>query len=227
MRDVKITLVVSLALVVGMCAWVLTRAPPRVVRVSGPSADESLGYTTGDSAICQAAEELPASVSAIRISMVAFFGAKIRLTVYSGSRALTSGRRGPGWTGTSVTVPVAPVERATSRVTLCIALGPNSERVDFPGIITPARDAAVAWGGLRTSTPTPALAARLGQRLKGRLEIEYLAAGRSAWWSRALSVSRHMGLGHFVTGTWLALLVAALTIAVVVLAARLVLREQP
>ena len=37
--------------------------------------------------------------------------------------------------------------------------------------------------------------------------IEYLAAGQGSWWSRLVAVSRRLGLGHALTGTWVALLV--------------------
>lgn len=220
-----VTLAVGIALMVAVGARTLTRSPPRVVGVSGPPADASLGYISGDGAICQGNEVLPGGVSAIRLAMVAFFGSNVRVLAYGGARVLTEGRRGPDWTGTSVTVPVKPVDHATSHVMLCLVLGPNSERVDFPGHLTPAREAAVTWNS--RGTPTPALAASEGEPLKGRIGVEYLASGRGSWWSRVRSVARHMGIGHFLSGRWVALLAAALMVAVGVLAVRLTLRELP
>jgi hypothetical protein len=221
-RNVTITLAVGLALIAMVTAVVLTRAPPRVVGVNGPAATVRLGVTTADSTICQADETLPRGVSAIRLAVVAFFGANVHVTAYDGSRVLTEGGRGPDWTGASVTVPVNVVSRAVSGVTLCLALGPNSEPLIVTGNATPAQDAALV---LRGRTPTPAIRANAAEALKGRISVEYLAAGDRSWWSRALSVARHLGLGHFVSGTWIALLVAALMAAVGVLAVRLTLRE--
>jgi hypothetical protein len=223
MRKAKLTLAAGIALIGAVGAWTFTGSPPRVVSVSGRPANTTLGYTIGNAAICQGNETLPGGVSAVRLSMIAFIGSNVRVIAYNGSRALTEGRHGPTWMGTSVTVPVEPVDRTTSDVTLCLALGPTSERVEFPGRRTSARAAALTWRTRRT--PTPALAASEGEPLPGRMGVEYLASGRSSWWSLALSVARHMGIGHFVRGTWVALLVVALMAGVGLLALALTLRE--
>jgi hypothetical protein len=221
-KNVKVTLAAGLALIVVVTAVVLTRAPPRVVGVNGLAANTRLGLTTGNSTICQAGETVPRGVSAIRLSVAAFFAANVHVTAYSDSRILTEGARRPDWTGTSVTVPVKPAPRASSDVTLCLVLGPNSEPIIIAGRPTPALAAAVV---LRGRAPTPAIRANAGEILSGRMSVEYLAAGTRSWWSRALSVARHLGLGHFVSGTWIALLPAALMVAVGLLAMRLALRE--
>lgn len=210
-RDVKVTLGVGIALVVAVSALVLTRSPPRVVRVGvktlvrGPT-------IPGTAEVCQANEVLPAGVSAIRLSLVGFYGARVGVRAYSGSRVLTEGRRGPDWTGTSVTVPVTPLDRTASHVKLCIDVGPNSEPIYLEGIETSTRETAVAHSG---------------QPLDSRVGVEYLAAGRGSWWSRVLSVARHIGIGHLLSGTWVALLIAVLMAAVGALAIRLTLRELP
>jgi hypothetical protein len=221
-RNVKITLAAGLVLMAAVAAIVLTRAPPSVVGADGPPPDTRLGLTTGDSTICQADETVPQGASAIRLSVVAFYGANVHVTAYSGSQPLTEGSRGPNWTGASVTVPVRRVSSAFSDVTLCVALGPNSEPLLLTGRATPAQYAAVV---LRGHEPTSAIRANAGEVLSGRMTVEYLATGNRSWWSRALSVARHLGLGHFVSGTWLALLAAALVAAVGLLAMRLTLRE--
>jgi hypothetical protein len=225
MRKVTVTLVIGIALVIAVGARTLTRSPPRVVGVSGRPADASLGYTIGGGAICQAHEVLPGGATAIRLSVLAFFGPKVRAILYRGSRVLTEGRRGPTWTGSSVTVPLESVARTNSHLTLCLELGPGSERLDFPGRLTRPQMAAVAWRSRHT--PTPALAASEGRILRGRIGVEYLAPGRGSWWSRGLSVARHMGIGHFISGTWVALLLAALMAIVVALAVGLAMRELP
>jgi hypothetical protein len=97
-------------------------------------------------------------------------------------------------------------------VTLCVAVGPNSEPIFIFGREAPQREAAVATGE---------------GRLRGRMGVEYLTAGRRSWWSRILPVARHMGLGHALSGTWVVLLIAALVGAVGLLAMRLTLRELP
>jgi hypothetical protein len=222
MRNVKVTLAIGIALMAAAGALVLTRSPPRVVRVGEPDAHSALADVTGDIAVCQANEVLPAGVSGIRLSMWAFLGWNMHVEVYRGSQVLTEGGRGADWTSDSVTVPVKPVKHATSGVTLCFAIGPNSEPVVIIGAPAPAGEAAVVSRG---DTPTPQEPAEA--RLPGRVGVEYLAAGRGSWWSRVLSVAGHIGLGRAFSGTWIALLIAALMAGVGVLALRLTLRELP
>lgn len=208
-RVVKLTLGLGVALLIAVCGYALTRSPPRVLR-AGTEASVLLGGLYGDGAACQADEVLPAGASAIRLSIVAYVGARIRVTAYSGSRVLTEGSRGPDWTGTSVTVPVTPLSHSASDVKVCFDVSPNSESLFPRGTEVP---------------PSEALTGLNGERLSGRLDIEYLGAGRGTWWSRVLTVARHMGLGRAFSGTWIVLLIAAMVAAVGILAGRLVLRE--
>jgi hypothetical protein len=228
MNKVTVTLAVGIALLVLAVAVTLTRSPPRVVRavaqeVVGRGERRKLGLTASDIAICQANEVLPAGVSGIRLSLRAFYGARVHVVAYSGSTVLAAGRRGADWTAQSVTVPVEPLARASTHVKLCFAIGPNSEPVAILGALAPARETAVALTSHRL-TPAAAIA---GVPLGGRVGVEYLAAGRGSWWSRLSSVAGHMGLGRAYSGAWIAFLVAALMAAVGVLAVRLTARELP
>ena len=207
----KLTIIVSLALTVVLGVVTLTRSPPRVVRASARGEDVVV-VSAGDTAVCQGGEVLPGGVSAIRLWLEAEFGPPLRVRVYTGSRVLTEGRRGAGWTASGVTVPVAPLKRTVSGVKLCFTAQPNTERLQLYGVNTGTREVAVG---------------SKGQPLAGHMTVEYLAPGGGSWWSRALSVARHMGIGRAVSGTWLALLVAALMAAAIVLATRLVWRELP
>jgi hypothetical protein len=204
-----VTLGVGVALLAVVGALTLTRSPPRAVgagaQIAGPVAQ-----TTGDMEVCQAGEALPAGVSAIRLAMWAFFGANIHVKVFSGSRVLTEGARGPDWTGNTVTVPVTALHRAVSPVKVCFRIGPNSQPILLLGAEAPQAIAAKSTGG---------------EPLAGRVGIEYLAPGRDSWWSRILQVSRLMGIGHALTGTWVVLLIFALMVAAGVLSIRVVLRE--
>ncbi|HEY3827878.1 MAG TPA: hypothetical protein VGL57_01655 [Solirubrobacteraceae bacterium] len=223
MNNVKVTLAVGIALTLAIGAVTLSRSPPRVLRVNGPAANQSLGVTNKEPAICQAREVVPANVSAIRLSIDAFFGSNIHLVAYHENHILTEGRRGPTWTGTSVTVPVRPVDHTTSQVNLCFTLAPNHQLVIIPGYRTPPSRSAVAL----SSTLTSASAAGTGLHLKGRFLAAYLTAGSGSWWSRIPAVVRHMGFGHFISGIWVALLAAALMLAVGLLTLRLTLQERP
>jgi hypothetical protein len=193
-RDARAVIVAGLVLMVAAGAWTLSRSPPRVVLTSA-AGEAEVGSTTGDAAACQAGEVLPRGVSAIRLQMGAAFGPRVRVQVYSGTRILTEGSRAADWTASSVTVHVKPSNRTVRNVKLCYEIGPNSEPIHLYGVQTAAQDAAVA--------PT-------GQRLPGRVTAEYLAPGAGSWWTRILAVSRHMGIGRAISGTWIALLLAAL-----------------
>jgi hypothetical protein len=211
MRDVKVTLGVGIVLIAAVGALTLTRAPPRVVRVGTKTL--ALGpIVNSDEKVCQTNEVLPAGVSAIRVALGSYFGPRVRVTASSDSRVLAEGRRGADWTGTSVTVPVTPLKYTTSQVELCVEVAPNSELVSLSGSPAPERESAILG---------------TGQLLRGRLGVEYLASGQGSWWSRILTVARHMGIGHALSGTWVVLLIAALAAAVGILALRLTWRELP
>jgi hypothetical protein len=210
-RDVKITLGVGIVLLAVIAAVTLTHAPPRVARV-GAAASERLGATIGSVEGCQANESLPSGVSAIRLAFVAYYGARIRVTVAAGSRILTEGRRGPEWTGTSVTVPVKPLAHEASNVQLCFAIGPNSEPIFLLGSPTSPQDVAA----LNPGGPLP-----------GKVGVEYLTEGGGSWWSRIVPLARHIAVGHDLGGTWIAWVIAALVAVIGVLAVRLTLRESP
>jgi hypothetical protein len=211
-KKVKVTIAVGVVVLAAVLAVTLTRSPPRVVRVGEGSGGGLLAATDGSGEACQANELLPAHVSAIRLSIVAYVGAGVRVRAYSGSRVVAEGTRGPEWTGTSVTVPVKPLRTSVANARLCVTIEQNSEAIYFFGVTTPARDAAV------TAT---------GERLTGRVGVEYLASGTGSWWSRILTVARHMGLGRAFSGTWIVLVIAALMAAVGLLAVRVTMRELP
>lgn len=224
MRKVKVTLAVGMVLLAGVCTLTLTRSPPRVLRVSGPPANGSLGITINDPAICQYNEALPSGVTAIRLPMIAFFGANVRVVAYQGDQTLTEGRRGANWTGVSVTVPVKALEHRYSHVRLCVVIGPNSEPIILTGHLTPSQEAART---LSSSAVAPTRARHGEVPLKGRMVIEYISSGEGSWWSRLLTVARHVGIGRAYRGTWIALLIAVLMAGLGALATGLALRELP
>ena len=133
--------------------------------------------------------------------------------------------RKPEEEGQGLTVRVKPLDHATSQVKLCIAFEPNSQLLQLFGRPASPRNTALAYRSKTKLTAT----APSGQAaaLNGRLRVAYLAAGRGSWWGRVSSVATDMGLGHFISGKWVALLAAALMAAVAALALRLTLREQP
>jgi hypothetical protein len=228
LRGAVAALVVGGALIAAGVAVALAQAPPRLVRIGAPGVKALgqkgatlLGTAATEAAICQSGEVLPAGTSAIRISIWAFYGVRVHVMAYQGSRLLTAGTRNPNWTGTSVTVPLRPLAHSFSNVRLCFELLPNQEPVQFLGSFTPRATAAEDLASASPAHPTAS-----GERpLPGRLAIECLTPGRVSWFSRLATVVRNMGFGRFYSGDWIALLVAAMMAAVVVLAFRLTLKE--
>lgn len=227
---VTITLALGMLVLAVVGAVTLTDAPPRVVRsvgreLVGRGENEAIGFTTSHLVVCQTNETLPAGVFGVRLWMRAFYGTPVHLALYQGSQLLATGVHSAAWTGQSVTVPVTPLSHETSNVALCFAIGPNSEPVTILGAKAPARLRAVTARGENLSEPGAGVTS--GEPLTGRIEVEYLAAGEGSWWSRILAVARRMGLGRAVTGTWIALLAAALMATVATLSIRYALRELP
>jgi hypothetical protein len=219
-RNVRITLAVGIALVLAVGAFVLTRSPPRVLAANGPSAAGPMYASGGDLQVCQRDETLPAGATAIRLSMWAFLGWKINVKIYEGAHVIAEGRRGPDWTGTSVTVPVKPLDKTVSNVTLCFTTGPNSEPELLLGSpTTQARAASLLEPGV------PAPRARVEGHLPGRIGAEYLASGGGSWWSRIPRVIQRIGFGRSFSGDWIAYLLIALMLAVGAITVRLTLRE--
>jgi hypothetical protein len=210
MRDVKIALILALALVAIALAIVLTGSPPAVTRAKAPTAGARVGALASGGEVCQGGEVVPRGTTAMRVWLDAVIGPPLTLTARSGSRVLTGGRRGAGWSTSSVTIPVRPVARTSSDVTVCVGVGQASESVMVLGVGSPSRYAAYD--------------AR-HEPLAGRVAIEYLRPGGLSWWSLARSVARRMGLGHALSGAWVALLALAVVVAMVAVSSWLVLRE--
>ncbi len=226
-RKALLVFVVGAIAIAGCCAIALGASPMRIVRIGVPGtpvettngAVGNIGFVLHDGTICQSKEVLPAHVSAVRLSIWAFFGARLHVRAYRGSQLLTEGTRAPTWTSDSVTVPVKPLKRSYSHVKLCAIIGPNSEPMDVLG--TPTKPNIGAF----ISESAPGQPKSAPKQLSGRLGVEYLAPARGSWWSRLLTVARHVGLGRAYSGTWIALLIAVLMAAVAALAVRLTLRE--
>jgi hypothetical protein len=155
--------------------------------------------------LCQAGEVLPPRTSAMRLSLYAFSGPRVAVRVLEHGAAIASGETASGWTGGVVTVPVKPLGRARTGVTVCISLHTNGDETVFlVGELADREHAARGDGGA----------------LPGRVQIEYLRPGRSSWLSLAPEVARRMGLGRAASGTWGVLFVIALMIGVIVLSSR-------
>jgi hypothetical protein len=207
---VRLALVAGLALVAIAIGVTLTDSPPTVAWTDSTPLVVPIAQTKRGAHACQGGETLPRGTSAVRVSLFAVFGPRVSVKVLSGERVLTSGARGSGWIGETVTVPLRPLRHGASHVEVCFVLGRTGGLVSMVG--APASPAAATRAGH-------------GQRLPGRMRIEYVTPGRRSWWSLASSVARRMGLGHAPAGTWIVLLLAAVMAAVLAGASWLTVRE--
>jgi hypothetical protein len=204
---IQIALVAGLVLIASGIAVTLWHSPLTVARGNSTTA-EPIKETDKPANYCQAGEILPRSTSAIRLAVLAALGPKVTLRALSGSEVVTEGTRPAGWVGGSVTVAVRPVSRTLAPVRICFALSQMNGPVQVLGWPTSSR--------ATTSN---------GRPLSGRVGIEYLRPGRRSWWSLAGATARRLGLGRANSGTWNALLAAALTATFVALSSWLVLEE--
>jgi len=64
-----------------------------------------------------------------------------------------------------------------------------------------------------------------GERLHGRLRVEYVRAGHSSWLSLISAVARHVSLGRAWSGMWVVFFILALALSVVALTSWGIVRE--
>lgn len=210
MRRVGLALAAGLALLAIGIGVTLSSSPVMEAGSNSIPAAELLANLKGPVTVCQAGEALPRGTSEVRLSLFAIFGPRLTVKAYSGGRVLTSGVRGVGWVGDMVAVPVRRLSRGVSGAKLCIALGPADEYVLMVG---------------HRSASAVAATDRRGQKLPGRMRIEYVRPASRSWLSLATLVAGRMGVGHAPSGASTVLLLTVLMAAVIAAASWLAVRE--
>jgi hypothetical protein len=208
---IRVAVAVGLALLALGLVATLSHAPALTVPGAGVLPETQFVATSHPASGCQSGEALPPRTVAIRLGLFAVTTPAVAVRVLTpGGGAVTSGALGPGWSGEGAVVPVRPVlAHAVAPVTVCFSVRDVNGAVAMVGRKTSGAEATV--GG--------------GQRLPGRISVQYLQPGHRSWWSLALSVARRLGLGRTDPGTWNALLVALLAAGVLGLSAWLVVRD--
>ncbi len=209
MRSVTVALAVSGIVFAVAIAAVLSRSPSVVAASNGVPATghAELELRGGDTSSCQRLGTVPRGTSALRISIGAGAGPRVRVALFSEGRIATRGELPAGWgLEAAADVPVRPLAHDIQNAVLCTSLGPGTGPLK-------------ALGTLRTSTTEDTRLSEI------ELRVEYLRAGSSSWWSLASSIAYRMGLGRAISGTWIAFLALVLMIAVGVFAARLALAD--
>jgi hypothetical protein len=200
---IKVALAVGLTLIAIAVLAVLQRSPLVAVATNRVQATTQLTIVQKAGFGCQGGESLPPRISAIRLSFVASTGPRIAVTLLSHGHAITGGAAGSGWYGSEVTVPLKPLPRAHSDVTICERFGA------LTGVVGVAGEPALGGSGL----------------VGGRLAVAYLRPSGSSWWSLAGTVIDHLALGRAASGTWIVLPIVALIATAIALATVTLARE--
>jgi hypothetical protein len=210
MLSVRIALALAASLTTLALVLTLQGAPMSVARTNGVPETGEGGKTKHSTSACQGSETVPAGTTAVRLTLAAEIGPRTTVTAKSGGRTIAHGVRGAGWTGATVTVPVQRVSDTTSNALICFAFARPLERVELFGKHTSA---------------TNGLVEASGQRLSGRLGVEYLRPGHASWLSLLPSIAQRIGLGHAWGGTWIVFALAAMMASAAALIAWTALRE--
>jgi len=208
-RRVAITLALGLVVITAALIGVLAQTPRALIASNGIYVTEELGLFHEHTTVCQAGERIPASTSALRISMVGHVGPAVAVTVSAAGQILARGNLGAGWESDSPTLSLQPAPAQPLQATICLTRAAGGLPVELTG----------------GEAPKTLLASVGGEALSGRLRVEYLGSGHSSWLSLAKHVARRLGLGRSLSGTWLALPLIALMAAAVALGGWLLLRE--
>ncbi|HSZ13735.1 MAG TPA: hypothetical protein VK790_06845 [Solirubrobacteraceae bacterium] len=207
MRSVAVALIASAVAIAVAIAVVLSQAPPVVAGNDAVTNSTHINLLAGGVSSCQQVGTVPRGTSALRISVGAGAGPRVRVRVLSNGRAVTHGELAAGWgLAAAAVVPVTPLSRDVPDALVCTTLGPGQPPIRVAG--------------------SPRLGAAEGTSFDDlELRIEYLRPGSRSWWSLASSIVTRMGLGRAESGTWIPLLALLLMIAAGALAARSALED--
>ena len=159
MRRVRIALVAGLTLLAIAIGSTLAHAPMTVARTNkiAGQPEEAIASSKEGSSYCEPGETLPRGTSALRIWLDAVYGPRVTVEVSADGRPITSGVRGSGWVGGSVTVPVRALPRTVSGTRVCVSFAAQDETVVVQGNsgrmwIEYLRPGSSSWASLVSST---------------------------------------------------------------------------
>jgi hypothetical protein len=203
-------LLTALALLAGV-ALVLAHAAPRRSGSNGVATASQIAEAPAGSSFCQPGEVLPADTATLRIVAARSEAVAPRLlvTLRRHGAVLARAPVARGWSENRLVVPIPRTTRDLGGVEVCVEVG-REGGVALEGDDTPAGGASSVVDGEATGRA---------------IRIDYYRPGRESLWSYAPTIVRRMGYGRGgVGGAWIVGLIAALLLASIALAARLVLR---
>jgi hypothetical protein len=210
----RVGLILLLALASSAILVRLSGMPPALAATNRVPSAGIVAVAASHTSGCQSEETLPAGASAIRLWLGVEVGPAVEVAAFLGSRVITRGRHGAGWTGTTLTIPVRRVPRTIAGTRLCFAFGGGGRKIWLIGGQT------TAGGGGLLGASRPGSGTRGPSKAQPfKMRVEYLRPGDASWFSRALSTARHMSLGRTPPHTWAVLIPAALLAMAILLTA--------
>ena len=93
----RVTIVILLGLIaiVAVLARILLQTPQVVIATNSVKVAGELAHFPPHATVCQAEESLPASTEALRMSLIAYVGPAVSVTVSEGDRVVAAGHHGP------------------------------------------------------------------------------------------------------------------------------------
>src|ERR1039458_8113023 len=123
--QVAITLAFGLVLITAALVGLLAQAPDEVRSTNYITGQQELGLLRPHATVCQADERLPASTAALRMSLIAYIGPAVSVTVSRGGQIIASGHRDAGWVSGSLTLPLQPRVATPQDVKICLTRDPG------------------------------------------------------------------------------------------------------
>jgi len=209
---VAATLAIGLVVIVATLVAVLLGTPNEVIATNSVTVAQELGFFHEHTRVCQGGERLPASTTALRVSLgaIAHPGPAVAVTISHVGVLAATGHRNGGWVSSSLTLPLEPRIATPTEATVCLRRGAGGMPVEIAGNTAPSGTAATVNG----------------RPLPGRMRIEYLTHGDRSWLSLVKRVSRRMGLVRTPSGGWIVIPLVLLMAIAAGLGAWLLMREQ-
>jgi len=107
-------------LIAGLLLGVLLQSPARVIASNSVTVEGELGPVESGTEVCQAEERLPASTQALRVSVAAYLGPAVSLTVRREGTIIARGHHSAEWVSGSLTFPLSPEIRTATNATICL-----------------------------------------------------------------------------------------------------------
>jgi hypothetical protein len=189
----------------------------RAQRRSGTNLTADTGYVIPLGAgeqLCEPGELLPGDTGALRLSASSGASPGGRLSASladAQGRTVGSGALAAGWRTGAVTIPISRVAQTLPGALVCL-VNEGKQPISLGGSV-PDANFYVVLGG---------------KPLSGRMRIEYMRPGRESWFALLGTLAHRFSLAKAdLVRHWAAAAAIVLMLIAIVLATRVILREEP